>query len=258
MTPQIETLVADCIGLGTKRSAEKKAAPDLSKKKSEHFMLNDVFTQLSRRTVPVYGGVSGDVSGDVSGGVSGGPSGGPSGALRLLQPRPARIEVCPPAVRRGTSTSSWQEGWQADLRDWLQSAWPATAGSARSAQSHWPTELTMTAQSSSPLSLVRREFVDSLRDIRTQQGGDLLGRVRVARSMRDLWHLRTEIYHLVSRHRDESEATLRLNRLNRFFPQRVGRPGVGSVATTPTVPTVPLVASIGSAHRTEDRRGTAQ
>ena len=153
-----------------------------------------------------------------------------SNAPHLPAHGPARIEVCPPALRRSTPSSSWQEGWQAGLRDWLQSAWPTHAGSALSTQSHWPKELAMTAQSSSPLSLVRREFVDSLRDIRTQQAGDLLGRIRIARSMRDLWHLRTEIYNVVSHHRDESEATYRLNRLNRFFPQRVGRPGISQIS----------------------------
>jgi hypothetical protein len=169
-------------------------------------MLNDILTRLSHLTTTS------------------------SDASHLPQRGSARIEVCPPALRRSTSSTSWQEGWQAGLRDWLQSAWPTTAGSAHSTQSHWPKELSMTVQSNSPLSMVRREFVDSLRDIRTQQAGDLLGRIRTARSMRDLWHLRTEIYNLVSRHRDESEATYRLNRLNRFFPQRVGRPGMGQTA----------------------------
>lgn len=148
-----------------------------------------------------------------------------SNASHLSPHGPTRTEVCPPALRRSRPSSSWQEGWQAGLRDWLQTAWPAHAGSANSTQSHWPKELSMTAQSSTPLSLVRLEFVDSLRDIRTQQAGDLLGRIRIARSMRDLWHLRTEIYNLVSCQHDETEATYRLNRLNRFFPQRVRRPG---------------------------------
>jgi hypothetical protein len=170
-------------------------------------MLNDILSRLGQITAPT------------------------SNASHVPMHGPARIEVCPPALRRSTTSTSWQEGWQAGLREWLQSAWPTTAGSAHSTQSHWPKELAMTVQSSTPLSLVRREFVDSLRDIRTQQAGDLLGRIRIARSMRDLWHLRTEIYNLVSRHRDESEATYRLNRLNRFFPQRVGRPGMGQVAT---------------------------
>ena len=146
-----------------------------------------------------------------------------------------RTEICPPALRRGTSASGWQESWQAGLRDWLQSAWPtSTLGSAgsESRRSAWPKELAMTLQSSTPLSMVRREFIDSLRDVRTQQAGDLVSRIRVARSMRELWHLRTDIYNLVARHRDELEATYRLNRLNRFFPQRVGRPSIGTLSAS--------------------------
>lgn len=142
----------------------------------------------------------------------------------------ARIEVCPPVLRRSTQSSGWHEGWQAGLRDWLHSAWPTSVGEGHSTQAQWPKELTMTAQSSTPLSLVRREFVDALHDVRTQQAGDLLGRIRTARSMRELWHLRIDIYNLVARHRDESEASYRLNRLNRFFPQRVGRSGAGTSA----------------------------
>ena len=148
-----------------------------------------------------------------------------------------RTEICPPALRRSNQPSGWQESWQAGLRDWLQSAWPtSTLGTSsldrRTAPSAWPKELSMTVQSGTPLSMVRREFMDSLRDVRTQQAGDLLSRIRIARSMRELWHLRTEIYNLVARHRDELEATYRLNRLNRFFPQRVGRPSVGTLHTS--------------------------
>ena len=170
-------------------------------------MLNDIFTRLSQISKPK-------------------PS-----TMHSPQIASVRVEVFPPPMRRGTHSPSWHDGWQASLRDWLQSAWPTTSGNAHSTQSHWPQELSMTAQSNSPLSLVRREFIDSLNDIRTQQAGDLLGRIRVARSMRDLWHLRTEIYNLVSIQRDEAEAARRLNRLNRFFPQRASRPCLGQAAT---------------------------
>lgn len=154
-----------------------------------------------------------------------------AGAADSSQQASVRTEICPPPLHRRTSPSGWQESWQAGLRDWLQSAWPTStlngAGTDRSGGA-WPKELAMTLQSSTPLSLVRREFIDSLRDVRTQQAGDLLSRIRIARSMRELWHLRTDIYNLVARHRDEREATYRLNRLNRFFPQRAGRPSIGA------------------------------
>jgi hypothetical protein len=204
---RLKQLLPTAHRLGSQSDARKTSPTSSSKKKSKHFMLNDILARLGHITAPN------------------------TQASHAPQSGSARIEVCPPALSRRTPSSAWQEGWQAGLRDWLQSAWPTHAGSSHSTQGHWPKELAMSVQSSTPLSLVRREFVDSLRDIRTQQAGDLLGRIRIARSMRDLWHLRTEIYNLVSRHRDESEATYRLNRLNRFFPQRVGRPGMGQAAT---------------------------
>ena len=128
---------------------------------------------------------------------------------------PLRTAICPPAPRG--------DGWRHGLREWLSTGWPV------STQAGPIGELQMPVQTGTPLSLVRREFVDALKDIRTQQAGDLLGRIRTARSLRDLWHLRTEIYNLVSMHRDQSEAGLRLARLNRFFPQRASRPGVGAL-----------------------------
>ena len=196
----------------------RKKTASLIEIKTKHFMLHHILSRLGQITTTN------------------------SNASHLPQRGSARIEVCPPALRRSAPSTSWQEGWQAGLRDWLQSAWPSTAGGAHSTQSHWPKELAMTVQSNSPLSMVRREFVAALHDIRTQQAGDLLGRIRTARSMRDLWHLRTEIYSVVSHHRDESEATNRLKRLNRFFPQRASRLGMVQAATpllanTPTPPT---------------------
>ena len=125
---------------------------------------------------------------------------------------PLRTEICPPVP-----TVARTDGWRHGLREWLSTGWPVStqAGSLG--------ELQMPVQTGTPLSLVRREFVDALKDIRTQQAGDLLARIRAARSLRDLWHLRTEIYNLVAMHRDEAEAGFRLARLNRFFPQRANR-----------------------------------
>ena len=134
----------------------------------------------------------------------------PNGLPNIPAFGPLRTEICPP-VPRG-------DGWRHGLRDWLSTGWPV------STQGTQPGELQMPVQTDTPLSLVRREFVDALKDVRTQQAGDLLGRIRTARSLRDLWHLRTEIYNLVAIHRDESEAGFRLARLNRFFPQRATRP----------------------------------
>ena len=137
----------------------------------------------------------------------------PNSAPHIPAFGPLRTESCPP-VRSVSRTDGWRHG----LREWLSTGWPV------STQAGALGELQMPVQTGTPLSLVRREFVDALKDIRTQQAGDLLARIRTARSLRDLWHLRTEIYNLVAMHRDEAEAGFRLARLNRFFPQRANRP----------------------------------
>lgn len=136
----------------------------------------------------------------------------PNDAPHIAPFGPLRTEICPPV-----SSVLRTDGWRRGLREWLGTGWPV------STQAGSLSELQMPVQTGTPLSLVRREFVDVLKDIRTQQAGDLLARIRAARSLRDLWHLRTEIYNLVAMHRDEAEAGFRLSRLNRFFPQRANR-----------------------------------
>jgi hypothetical protein len=73
------------------------------------------------------------------------------------------------------------------------------------------------------LTTARNDFIDSLIDIRTQQAGDLLRRIRLARSLRELWFLRPEVFHLVAHHRDQSEATHRMELLGAHFPRQETR-----------------------------------
>lgn len=74
-----------------------------------------------------------------------------------------------------------------------------------------------------PLNIARQDFIDSLTDIRTQQAGDLLRRIRLARSLRELWFLRPEVFHLVAHHRDQSEANHRMAILGAHFPRQETR-----------------------------------
>ena len=62
-------------------------------------------------------------------------------------------------------------------------------------------------------------------------------RVRIARSLRDLWHLRPEVFRLVALRHSQAEAHQRLDRLNRHF--RRARRGRGSRRWTAAAPTVP-------------------
>lgn len=77
---------------------------------------------------------------------------------------------------------------------------------------------------------VRDEFLQALEDIRTQQAGRLLAHIRGAGSLRELWHLRPEVFNLVALRYSQSEAEVRLDRLNRHFPMRSPRSGFGPLA----------------------------
>ena len=81
--------------------------------------------------------------------------------------------------------------------------------------------------STEPLLNARRDFVEALADIRTQQAGDLLRRIGLARSLRELWFLRTEVFNLVAHHRDQAEASHRMAALSVHFPRQVKNASAG-------------------------------
>jgi len=68
------------------------------------------------------------------------------------------------------------------------------------------------------LAQVRDEFLDMLDDV--PERADLSHRIARARSLRELWHLRADVFSLVSLRFSQHEAQSRLSRLNRHFPTR--------------------------------------
>ena len=141
-------------------------------------------------------------------------------ALRFRSRR--RIEVCPPAMLQGAA--GLIPGW----RGWLHTSWSAPFNGIAG----W--QRTATDGSNEPrLGRVRDEFLQALQDIRTQQTGMLQGRIRIARSLRELWHLRPEVFKLVALHFSQAEAQCRLDRLNRHFPTRSPRSGFGLLDAPP-------------------------
>lgn len=66
----------------------------------------------------------------------------------------------------------------------------------------------------------RADFVSALADIAGSASTDLQTRVRHARSLRELWHLRPELFSVVARRFSQSEAERRLDVLNAHFPMR--------------------------------------
>ena len=111
-----------------------------------------------------------------------------------------------------------QLGWSLRLLAWLTQGWSSAPAAAADPDGEPPPDIT-------PLMMVRFEFIGCLDDVPTQLAADLAGRIRRARSLRELWHLRTDVFNVVSRHCDQGEAMARLKRLNRHFPVRAPRSG---------------------------------
>ena len=72
---------------------------------------------------------------------------------------------------------------------------------------------------------VRTDFLETLRDIHTLDAKLLKDRIGFTRSLRELWHLRTEVYRVVAVARSQAEAEERVAELNRHFPTRSPRSG---------------------------------
>lgn len=113
----------------------------------------------------------------------------------------SRIEVCPPAL------------WPSSLTLWgrLQRWWQAHSGRAAPVNR---------------LALAREEFLKALNGLQGEEAEALQGRIERTRSLRELWHLRSTLYGLVSMQCSQGLAEQRLVRLNRHFPTRAPRSGL--------------------------------
>jgi hypothetical protein len=131
-----------------------------------------------------------------------------------------RIEICPPAALPPRAR------WSKRLLDWLGQGWDA-ANDAAQADTH------AARRRLAALEPVRADFMACLGDVDTRQTAELTRRIGRARSLHELWHLRTEVFVLVSRQTDETEATTRLSRLNRHFTVRTSRSGFGGFDALP-------------------------
>ncbi len=128
--------------------------------------------------------------------------------------RPARLEICPPERLQGSTP------WLARVKGWLAASWPGSEAMtpARS-------------ERSMALAAAREDFFAAVADLQLPAAGALLDRIEFARSMRELWHLRAEVFALVSLERDQLEADRRRAPLNRQVPTRAPRSGFGGLAT---------------------------
>ena len=67
------------------------------------------------------------------------------------------------------------------------------------------------------------DFGNALADLTTEDACDLRRRGQSARSLRELWHLRADLYSMVARYRSQGEADRRLQLVNRHFPTSTKR-----------------------------------
>lgn len=120
----------------------------------------------------------------------------------LSDPSTLRPTVYPPSLRHAPEASgAWQR-----LMFWLMG----------------PT-LQDAAPPPSRLTGVRTEFMATLADIDSEGADTLRRRVADARSLRELWHLRAEVYRIVGIAHSQFQAEERVALLNRHFPTRAPR-----------------------------------
>ncbi len=75
----------------------------------------------------------------------------------------------------------------------------------------------------SRLPRVRGDFLAALADVDDDRAGALRHRIDSAHSLRELWHLRAEVFQLVGVTHSQFEAEQRLVQLNTHFPTRAPR-----------------------------------
>jgi len=142
----------------------------------------------------------------------------PSWMFRLVARRPAaqptsvmsaRVQVCPPELWPSSVS------WHGRMRRW----------GARLAQRCLPL-LPAQARPVNRLAMVKAEFDASLVDVMGEPALHLRDRIQRARSLRELWHLRSSVYGEVAVRFSQAEAEQRLASLNRHFPVRAPRSGL--------------------------------
>lgn len=124
----------------------------------------------------------------------------------LGSPTPRRTEVTPPSLFARPPS-----GWRA----WLTGFW------------YWLWDLDEPASSPAVparmLAAVRQKFMQAIHDLQSADACRLRTHVERARSLRELWHLRADVFRTISTHRGQIEAQSRLDALDAHFPVRTTR-----------------------------------
>lgn len=118
----------------------------------------------------------------------------------LSAPSAFRVEVRPPSLRHAPE-SKWHR-----VLFWLLAPAPQDV-----------------APPLNRLPLVRADFLATLTDVATLEVQALRERIESAHSLRDLWHLRPEVFGTLGVALSQTQAEERLAKLNRHFPTRAPR-----------------------------------
>lgn len=110
------------------------------------------------------------------------------------------LDTAPPSLRHAPD-SAWQR-----FMFWLLAPAPHEAAPPRNR-----------------LPAVREDFVLAIADVPGPAAHALRHRIVQAHSLRDLWHLRAEVFNVVGIEHAQGEAERRLLHLNRHFPVRSAR-----------------------------------
>lgn len=116
----------------------------------------------------------------------------------------SRIGVDPPSLRQAPD-SAWHR-----LLFWLLAPGPKDA-----------------APPLNRVPLVRVEFMRAVADVIGDDADQLRNRIALSRSLRELWHLRSDLFRLVGVAHNQQEAESRLGSLNQHFPTRAPRSQFG-------------------------------
>jgi hypothetical protein len=118
----------------------------------------------------------------------------------LADPSSQRMEVRPPSLRQAPD-STWQR-----LLFWLLAPAPYDA-----------------APPLAQLDGVRTDFLATIADLDSDEADSLRRRIAGSRSLRELWHLRSDLFRLVAIDHSQLEAERRVALLARHFPGRSPR-----------------------------------
>jgi len=115
------------------------------------------------------------------------------------------LEVCPPTLSTRT-TPMW--------RNTLQRLW------------NWLWDLDVSAEASPSaravgLDAIKDEFCRALWDLHSPPATVARDAVQRANSLRELWHLRADLFNVIAMHRGQAIASARLDILNAHFPVRI-------------------------------------